>query len=53
MKNIFILFLFISIQALSQEISKEKMFGTWKVQKNMTPKSDPKLDDLIRGFNDA
>ena len=53
MKNIFIVFLFISIQALSQEISKEKMFGTWKVKKNMTPKSDPKLDDLINGFNDA
>lgn len=53
MKNIFIVFLFISIQALSQEISKEKMFGTWKVKKNITPKSDPKLDDLISGFNDA
>ena len=53
MKNIFILFLFISIHALSQEISKEKMYGTWKVQKNLTPKSDPKLNDVINGFDDA
>jgi hypothetical protein len=53
MKNIFILFLFISIQAFSQEIIKEKIYGIWNVQKNLTPKSDPKLNDVINGFNDA
>lgn len=53
MKNIFILFLFISMQVFSQKISKEKMFGRWTVQKNITPKSDRKLNDIINGFNDA
>lgn len=53
MKNIYILFLFISIQALSQKISKEQVYGTWKVQKNLTQITDPKFKDLINGFNEA
>jgi len=55
MKNLIliVLSLFISNTVLSQEISKEKMYGTWKVQKNLTPKSDPKLNDIIDGFNEA
>ena len=53
MKTIFILFLFLSIQGFSQEINVAKMCGSWKVQKNMTPKSDPKLNDIINGFNEA
>lgn len=53
MKNIFILFLFISIQGLSQEVTKEKMYGTWKVQKNVTPITDPKFKDLMNGFKEA
>jgi hypothetical protein len=53
MKNILILFLFISIQTLSQEVTKEKMYGTWKIQKNTTPITDPKFKDLINGFKEA
>lgn len=53
MKNFTILFLFLSTQVFSQEISVAKMYGSWKVEKNLTPKSDPKLDDLINGFNNA
>jgi hypothetical protein len=55
MKNliIIVLSLFISNIVFSQEISKEKIYGTWKVQKNRTPKSDPKLNDIIDGFNEA
>lgn len=53
MKTILILFLFLSIQGFSQEINVAKMYGSWKVEKNLTPKSDPKLDDLINGFNNA
>jgi hypothetical protein len=53
MKTLLLLFLFLSLQAYSQEISAEKMYGKWKVQKNWTPKSDPKLKDIIAGFNDA
>lgn len=53
MKNILILFLFISIQTLSQELTKEKMYGTWKIQKNTTPITDPKFKDLINGFKEA
>lgn len=30
-----------------------KIYGKWKVQKNWTPKSDPKLNDLIAGFTEA
>ncbi|MBA4321132.1 MAG: hypothetical protein C0412_22300 [Flavobacterium sp.] len=55
MKNliIIVLSLFISNIVFSQEISKEKIYGTWKVQKNRTPKSDPKFNDIIDGFNEA
>lgn len=53
MKTLFLFFLFLSTQAFSQEISAEKMYGKWKVQKNWTPKSDPKLKDIIAGFDDA
>jgi hypothetical protein len=53
MKNILILILFISIQTLSQEVTKEKMYGTWKIQKNTTPITDPKFKDLINGFKEA
>lgn len=55
MKNLIliVLSLFISNIVLSQEISKEQIYGIWKVQKNLTPKSDPKLNDVIAGFNEA
>jgi hypothetical protein len=55
MKNLIliVLSLFISNTVLSQEIIKEQIYGTWKVQKNLTPKSDPKLNDIIDGFNEA
>lgn len=53
MKKFIILFLFLSTLAFSQEINVAKMYGSWKVEKNMTPKSDPKLNDIINGFNEA
>ena len=53
MKNLQLLLLFLSLKAFSQEISAGKMYGSWKVQKNWTPKSDPKLKDIIAGFDDA
>lgn len=55
MKNIvlIILLLFVSKNVLSQELSKEKMYGTWIVKENRIQKSDPKLNDIINGFNNA
>ena len=55
MKNLIliILSLFLSQIVLSQEISKEQVYGTWKIKKNITPITDPKFKDLIDGFKEA
>ena len=55
MKNLFILilFFFLSQTVLSQEISKEQVYGTWRVQKNITQILDPKFNDLINGFKES
>jgi hypothetical protein len=54
MKNLIliVLSLFLSQTVISQEISKEEVCGTWKIQK-ITPLTDPKLKDLINGFKQA
>jgi hypothetical protein len=55
MKNLIliVLSLFLSQTILSQGISKQQVYGTWKIQKNITPITDPKLKDLINGFKEA
>jgi hypothetical protein len=55
MKNLILIVfsLFLSQTVLSQEISKEQIYGTWKIQKNITSITDPKYKDLINGFKEA
>jgi hypothetical protein len=48
-----VLSLFLSQTVISQEISKEEVYGTWKIQKNITPITDPKFKNLINGFKEV
>jgi hypothetical protein len=55
MKNLIliVLSLFLLQTDLSQGISKEQVYGTWKIQKNITPITNPKFKDLIIGLKEA
>jgi hypothetical protein len=43
-------FLLISSSVIGQTIEKEGIYGTWKVERNLTKTTDPNLKDLIEGF---
>lgn len=44
------MFLLISNNMFSQTIEKEEIYGTWKVEKNLTETTDPNFKEIIAGF---
>jgi len=52
MKKYIVVFalLLISNSIISQTIKEEEIYGTWKVQKNLTTTTNPSFKDIIEGF---
>ena len=45
--------LLISNSVISQKLTKEELYGTWKVKKCITKTIDPRLKDVVDGFKSS
>lgn len=53
MKRLIILFLLISFSVNSQDLTKEILFGEWKVENVVSQPNIPKINPLIDGFRNS